>query len=46
VWQYGRNDVGGKAPGLLSTPDGMDFLSFADAMRIPDVRSMVLQHEG
>jgi hypothetical protein len=26
VWQYGRSDVAGTAPGLLNTPDGMDFL--------------------
>jgi hypothetical protein len=26
IWQYGRSDVAGTAPGLLDTPDGMDFL--------------------
>jgi hypothetical protein len=26
VWQYGRTDQPGTAPGLLNTPDGMDFI--------------------
>jgi len=26
VWQYGRPDSPGRAPGLLNTPDGMDFV--------------------
>ena len=28
VWQYGHTDVAGTGPGLLDTPDGMDFLPF------------------
>ncbi len=27
VWQYGRDDVKGTAPGLLNTPDGFDLLA-------------------
>jgi hypothetical protein len=26
VWQYGHTDRAGSAPGLLNTPDGMDFI--------------------
>jgi hypothetical protein len=27
VWQYGRTDVAGHAPGYLNTPDGFDLLA-------------------
>ncbi len=43
VWQYGHTDVAGTAPGYLNTPDGMDFLPFAVAMRMPQIRSLVLR---
>jgi hypothetical protein len=26
VWQYGRTDVGGRSPGHLLTPDGIDII--------------------
>jgi outer membrane protein assembly factor BamB len=35
VWQYGRTDKKGKGAGYLNTPDGMDFLPFAEAQKIP-----------
>jgi hypothetical protein len=41
VWQYGRLDAAGSAPGALDRPDGMDFLPYADAMRIPAIRAIV-----
>jgi hypothetical protein len=41
VWQYGRTDAPGSAPGALDRPDGMDFLPYADAMRIPAIREIV-----
>jgi hypothetical protein len=44
VWRYGHTDVAGRAPGLLDTPDGMDFLPFDAAMRIPAIRSILQQH--
>ena len=34
VWQYGRTDVAGTTPGLLNTPDGLDFLPAAAAAQI------------
>ena len=34
VWQYGRTDVAGRSPGLLNTPDGLDFLPAAAAAQI------------
>ncbi len=43
VWQYGHTDVAGTAPGYLNTPDGMDFLPFAVAMRMPQIRALVLR---
>jgi hypothetical protein len=43
VWQYGHTDAAGNAPGYLNTPDGMDFLPFAVAMRMPRIRSLVLR---
>ncbi|MFL5799175.1 MAG: hypothetical protein ACJ77A_14745 [Actinomycetota bacterium] len=46
VWRYGRTDVAGRAPGLLDTPDGMDFLPFDVAMRIPGVRAIVRHGVG
>jgi hypothetical protein len=46
VWQYGRTDVTGTGPGLLNTPDGMDFLPFDVAMRIPAIRALVSTHGG
>jgi hypothetical protein len=41
VWRYGRTDVAGRAPGLLDTPDGMDFLPFGVAMGIPAIRAIL-----
>ena len=38
VWQYGRTDLAGAAPGLLDTPDGMDFLSYRDVVTTPQLR--------
>jgi hypothetical protein len=26
VWQFGRTDLGGRGPGLLFTPDGIDVI--------------------
>ncbi len=45
VWQYGRTDAPGTAPDMLHTPDGLDFLPLAAAMKVPDLRSLVLRHE-
>jgi hypothetical protein len=44
VWQYGHTDVPGRGPGFLNTPDGMDFLPFDVAMRIPAIRALVQRH--
>jgi hypothetical protein len=41
VWQYGHTDVPGRSAGYLRIPDGMDFLPFDAAMRIPAIRSLV-----
>src|SRR5262249_31918673 len=46
VWQYGLTDSPGIGPGLLHTPDGMDFLPIDRALRIPAIRSLVLHAEG
>jgi hypothetical protein len=43
VWQYGHTGVAGTRPGYLNTPDGMDFLPFAVAMRMPRIRALVLR---
>ena len=43
VWQYGHTDNSGTSPGYLNTPDGMDFLPFDVAMRVPAIRAVVLQ---
>ncbi len=42
VWQYGHTDVPGSGPGYLRTPDGLDLLSPAAAMRVPAVRKLLL----
>jgi outer membrane protein assembly factor BamB len=39
VWQYGKVDHKGKSPGLLNTPDGMDFLPVDVAQGIPQIAS-------
>jgi hypothetical protein len=43
VWQYGHTDAAGAGPGFLDNPDGMDFLPFAVAMRMPQIRNLVLR---
>jgi hypothetical protein len=42
VWQYGTKNHPGTAPGLLHTPDGMDFLPYGIAQRIPAIREQLL----
>jgi hypothetical protein len=42
VWQYGHTDVPGTGPGYLNTPDGLDLLTPAAAMRVPAVRKLLL----
>jgi hypothetical protein len=42
VWQYGVDKQPGTGPGLLNTPDGMDFLPAAVAQRVPAIRKMLL----
>jgi hypothetical protein len=42
VWQYGVRKQPGTAAGLLNTPDGMDFLPYAVAQRLPAIRRMLL----
>jgi hypothetical protein len=42
VWQYGHTGKPGAGPGSLHTPDGLDFLPFAVAMRDPAIRAVVL----
>jgi hypothetical protein len=42
VWQYGIDKQPGRAAGLLNTPDGMDFLPYAVAQRLPAIRNMLL----
>jgi hypothetical protein len=46
VWRYGRTDVPGRSQGLLNTPDGMDFLPFDVARRIPAIRSALFAQGG
>ena len=46
VWQYGHTDAPGAGPGFLHTPDGMDFLPFGVAMRIPAIRAVVGRSVG
>jgi hypothetical protein len=43
VWQYGIKNHPGTAPGLLHTPDGMDFLPYGIAQRVPAIREQILR---
>jgi hypothetical protein len=43
VWQYGVNKHPGTSAGLLNTPDGMDFLPYTVAQRVPAIRRMLLR---
>jgi hypothetical protein len=45
VWQYGVDKQPGTAPGLLNTPDGMDFLPYSVAQRVPAIRNMLLHRK-
>lgn len=42
VWQYGHTDRPSAAPGYLRTPDGLDLLGTAAAMRVPAARRLLL----
>jgi len=46
VWHYGHTDMPGTGHGFLHTPDGMDFLPFDVAMRIPSIRKAVRRSRG
>jgi hypothetical protein len=35
IWQYGHTDQPGTGAGYLNTPDGLDLLPTADALRLP-----------
>jgi hypothetical protein len=41
VWQYGILDHPGTSPGLLDTPDGMDFLPYEVAQQHPAIRTVI-----
>ncbi len=46
VWQYGRTDVPGVASGLLSRPDGMDFVPYDVAVQTPVLRRYLVRVLG
>jgi hypothetical protein len=45
VWQYGHTDQPGRQRNHLRIPDGMDFLPYKVALRIPQIRKQISRHQ-